>query len=181
MKSELNRKLLSKFFSKKDEVKMYLALTNQDTLYKEYERLRGNGLTFLSRQECKNLARVGKYIFPTTICSLEEELFLLQRYRKEKWRDDTSPLDSTRLYPLSETKYQEFAEYVYNKKGKPKHGVQIITGVKWGHGQVTTNGRWGRYKRILERWVGVCLASEYDPSFKNHPGFKEHLILDIPR
>ena len=67
---------------------------------------------------------------------LKKEAYELQLKIDKKLKDHNYKFrPAWRVYPLSKEVYDKFAEYIYEKFGKPKFGKRNIHGVNWGDSQ----------------------------------------------
>lgn len=75
------------------------------------------------------------YLKELTIEMMEEiyDIFYAELYRRREEKEKFRPLAETgkRLYPLGYGAYEQFAKYVWEKRGKP-FAARATGGIKWG-------------------------------------------------
>jgi len=76
--------------------------------------------------------------------------FIKEQSAKRTKRRKLNSLGSPRLLPLSEEAYQNFAKYVWEKRGSPHFKKQIVSGCIWGKPQTIAyqDGENGKYEYV---------------------------------
>ena len=64
-----------------------------------------------------------------------------------------------RLFPLPKSFYNDFANRLWYKRGRPVFRKQIVSGCQWGKGEVVTNGMHSRYKKVITRELGCSVRN----------------------
>lgn len=89
--------------------------------------------------------------------------FLKERNRKRSKRRKFAPLGiQGRLLPLGEEAYQNFAKYVWEKRGSPHFKKQLVSGCIWGKPEkiARQDGENGKYEYIAGCQISTNLRSK---------------------
>jgi hypothetical protein len=125
----------------------YCSVINRDWIYEWFSgtiNMRGN----FSPKDITLILK--NYIPELTTKNVVQALSVFKKIAEKRAKDK---VDSSRLYPLPDCKYDEIAKKVWIKMGKPAFRKRIIHGIKWGKGNFRTTG-YGMRKVILERTLG---------------------------
>jgi len=128
-------------------------LLNNVNNKKYWQLLITEGITSFRRKTFANIfTNAYKQLYKVTKKRMEElwqELYDIQKMRKEHKK----PIPER--YTLdNESRYNVIARKVWHNHGAPKFRKRIISGVKFGCPETSTNGKFGMKRVIYYRYIG---------------------------